>query len=350
MNRTPPKVRESAVGLPILSQLHLKERTLESKKNTDSTSNDHRDPSLDNIQQEIPKRNITHRDKSRKYRPKSRYLTRPSSNEGKNEVPGQGEQKDNAHVTTQLMKLKATRTKSIIDPAEHHYQKRPTEVTPRYLKLEGFRDSQSIIDHVFAQTLGEEMVHLTQRIKSDHPQVFVHENEIFEWLETFFKDPNERETARIQHSRCRMSPNKTFSTFYGRFSALANKARISQADQLQDMFRKFRPDLHQQAIDFMATEPDYSSALKRFYFYDNELRINRESRNRRRTSNSTVLKAPGISELTNTNNRKFYNCGKTGLVSRDCTKPKKVAAIASPIRQIEEENVVGAEATPVILD
>ncbi|SZF05558.1 unnamed protein product [Blumeria hordei] len=200
-----------------------------------------------------------------------------------------------------------------------------------------FRDSQSRIDHIFAQTSGEAMVHLTQRMKSNHPQVFVHENKMFEWLEKIFMDPNERETARIQYNKCRMSPNETFSVLYSCFSALASKARISQADQLQDMFRKFHPDLHQQAIDFMATEPDYSLALKRFHLYENELRINHESRNRRRMSNSLILRinhesrnrrrmsnslilqTSRISDQTNSVNRKCYNFGKTGHVSRNCS-------------------------------
>ena len=70
-----------------------------------------------------------------------------------------------------------------------------------------FQGSQSIIDHVFAQTLGEAMVHFTQRMRSDHPQVFFNEKKMFEWLETIFKDTNECVTARIQYGRFRMSSN-----------------------------------------------------------------------------------------------------------------------------------------------
>ncbi|KAI0999381.1 hypothetical protein K3495_g8813 [Podosphaera aphanis] len=115
------------------------------------------------------------------------------------------------------------------------------------------------------------MIHLTQRIKSNHPQVFTHENKMFDWLENLSRDPNERETARVSYNRCRMSPNETFATFYSLFSALSSKARIGQEDQLRDILRKFHPDLHQLAIEFMATDSDYTTAIKRFHYYDNEL-------------------------------------------------------------------------------
>ena len=81
------------------------------------------------------------------------------------------------------------------------------------------------------------MTHLTQRMKHDHPQTFTHEEEMFDWLKGFFKDPNERETARIKYSRCRMSPNETFNQFYSRFSALTCTAQVEQCDQLRDIFR-----------------------------------------------------------------------------------------------------------------
>ncbi|KAI0995250.1 hypothetical protein K3495_g12932 [Podosphaera aphanis] len=205
-------------------------------------------------------------------------------------------------------------------------------------------------------------------MRSSYPQVFTNENEVFDWLEKLFRDPNERETARAQYNRCRMSPNETFGNFYSRFSAFACKARISQEDQLKDMFRKFDPDLHQQAIHFMSNEPDYSTALKRFHVFDNELRLNRASRARRwqptafttqsslpiktghqllaqRGSNSflnpstaatTALTSFGIG--TDINNRKRYNCRKFGHTSHDCPQPQKPITTLSPLQQIEEEN------------
>lgn len=132
------------------------------------------------------------------------------------------------------------------------------------------------------------MAHLNQRMKADSPQTFTYEDEMFEWLEGFFKDPNERETARIEYKRCKMSTNETFNQFYSRFSALACKARIDQSYQLRNIFRKLHPDLHLQAINFMATEPDFPTALKRFHFLDNELRINHDFRSGRQSFFSTL--------------------------------------------------------------
>lgn len=230
-----------------------------------------------------------------------------------------------------------------------------------------FRDKISIIDHIFAQTTGIAMNHLTQRMKYDHPQAFTHEDQMFEWLHGFFKDPNERETARIEYNRCRMSTNETFNQFYSRFSALASKARIEQSDQLRDMFRKFHPDLHQQAINFMATDPDYQIALKRFHFLDNELRINRENRSRRKLLSAAIpLSASAPSGQKNspltkreysmppnfqtthtvTDNRsaqpndipvrKCYNCHKRGHISKECPDTPNPQTRTSEIRQIEK--------------
>ena len=230
-----------------------------------------------------------------------------------------------------------------------------------------FQDNVSIIDHIFAQTTGSAMTQLTQMIKPDHPQAFTHEDEMFEWLHGFFKDPNERETARIEYNRCRMSVNKIFSQFYSRFSALASKARIEQSDQLRDMFRKFHPDLHQQAINFMSTDPDYQTALKRFHFLDNELRINRENRSRRKLLSAAIpLSASAPSGQKNspltkreysmppnfqtthtvTDNRsvqpkdipvrKCYNCHKMGHISKECPDPPNPQTRISEIRQIDK--------------
>lgn len=231
-----------------------------------------------------------------------------------------------------------------------------------------FQDQVSILDHVFAQTTGTAMAHLIERMKSDHPQAFTHEEEMFDWLEGFFKDPNERETARIEYGRCRMSVNETFNQFYSRFSTLASRARIEQSEQLRDMFRKLHPDLHQLSINFMATNPDYPTALKRFHYLDNELRINREYRSRRQTKFTSGLSSsspsflhqipssphvkkenssPRVSTLPPENPvRKCYNCRKPGHQSRECSEPPKSHLPTSQIQQIQDINSHDNETFP----
>ncbi|RKF82600.1 hypothetical protein GcM1_169002 [Golovinomyces cichoracearum] len=213
-----------------------------------------------------------------------------------------------------------------------------------------FQDSQSILDHKFAQTSGKAMEHLIERMKPNHPEQFIHEKQMFDWLKSFFKDPNQRETARVESNRCPMSPNETFNSFYSRFSVLASKARIDQSVQLKDIFRKLHPDLHWQSINFMATEPDYETALKRLHFLDNELKLNQEYRNCRVEINFTaqktrnaelptslspkIKKESNLSPMKNYNhetarnssqmvdglNKMCYNCYKTGHLSKDCSK------------------------------
>ncbi|KAI0998329.1 hypothetical protein K3495_g9866 [Podosphaera aphanis] len=114
------------------------------------------------------------------------------------------------------------------------------------------------------------------------------------------------------------------------------------------MFRRFHLDLHQQAINFMSTDPDYSTAWKRFHFYDNELRISRESRARRRqptaftTQTSFPIKTASTSFGigTDTNNRKCYNCRKFGHTSRDYPQPQKPSKTVSSLQQMEGENSI----------
>lgn len=237
-----------------------------------------------------------------------------------------------------------------------------------------FDDEQSIIDHIFAQTSGKAMEHLTERMKFEHPESFTHQEEIFDWLKGFFKDPNERETARVQYQKCRMSQNENFNTFYSRFSSLASRARIEQSDQLQDMYRKLYPDLHQQAMNFMATNPDFGSAIKRFHFLDNELRLNQESRNRRdrirignqkftqqlpyskplskvkfeekdpvRQFNPHRKLAHDSTPMFSEQDRKCYNCQKFGHLSKDCAKPKVENSHKHQINHISDEISNGEE-------
>lgn len=84
-----------------------------------------------------------------------------------------------------------------------------------------FDDEKSMLDHIFAQTSGKVMEHLTERMKFDYPNSFTHQEEMFEWLREFFKIPNERETAHVEYRKCIISLNENFNTFYSRFSSLA---------------------------------------------------------------------------------------------------------------------------------
>ena len=131
------------------------------------------------------------------------------------------------------------------------------------------------MNYIFRQTKGIAQGHLTQRMKLDHPQAFDNFQAMLDWLSSFFKDPNEKETARIAYQKCRMSSNESFNQFYSRFSELSCKARIDPADTLSDLFHKLSTDLHRQSIALMADNPPLSVALQKFQFYDNELRLNK---------------------------------------------------------------------------
>lgn len=160
-----------------------------------------------------------------------------------------------------------------------------------------FENEQEAIDHLFAQTCGQAMDHLTDRLSADHPEQYKSVDDMFELLAELYQNPHEREIAREKYNRCRMSQNESFSSFYGRFSALARKAHIGKADQLQDMYRKFHSELHRMAVDFMATNPDFQTALKRFHYYDAEINAIRAKNEKYRLSNWS--KTPETSMIRN---------------------------------------------------
>ncbi|KAI1007316.1 hypothetical protein K3495_g896 [Podosphaera aphanis] len=218
------------------------------------------------------------------------------------------------------------------------------------------------MSYIFAQTKGSAQSHLTHRMKSSHPQRFIDSKEMLEWLEGFYRDPNERESARIEYNKLRMRPNETFNHFYSRFSGLVSKARIVPKDTLHDLFHKLSPELHRTAIDLMSSNPPLREALRRLQSYDNELRLNREitSEFSRRTTNSVNnnarLFSPGVSstvkhgfknvesEERSKTNIKCYNCGDIGHLSINCPKPasaatarKNASRTLAQVEELEEE-------------
>ena len=63
------------------------------------------------------------------------------------------------------------------------------------------------------------------------------------------------------------------------------------------MYRKFHSELHRMAVDFMATNPDFQTALKRFHYYDAEIGAIRTKNEKYRILN--WAKAPETSMNTN---------------------------------------------------
>ena len=245
-------------------------------------------------------------------------------------------------------------------------------------------DSDKMI-YVFSQVKGAAQSHLTQRMKSDHPQRFQNVPEMLSWLAGFFRDPNERETARIAYNKCRMSPNETFNHFYSRFSELASKARIDPEDTLSDLFHKLSPALHHTSITFMGTRPDINSALQQFQFFDNELRLNQAATARSRKIENTDSTRSGYHSMSqeptvsikreysvdraplrstprhggsqgdgrDRQNLKCYKCGTLGHTSPQCTQGRQdsshsLAQISGCVKEKGTEDHVGSSDTDLV--
>ncbi|RKF61211.1 hypothetical protein GcC1_158011 [Golovinomyces cichoracearum] len=118
----------------------------------------------------------------------------------------------------------------------------------------------------------------------------------------------------------------------------------------------------------MATNPDFGSAIKRFHFLDNELRLNRESRNRRdririenqkntqqlpyfkplskmkfeekdpvRQFNPHRRQDHDSTPMSSEQVRKCYNCQSFGHLSKDCAKSKVENSRNHQINHISDE-------------
>ncbi|KAI0992250.1 hypothetical protein K3495_g15936 [Podosphaera aphanis] len=213
-------------------------------------------------------------------------------------------------------------------------------------------------------------------MKLDHPQVFTCLDDMLSWLASFFKDPNEKETARVAYRNCRMSSNETFNNFYSRFSELSSKARIDPGDVLSDLFHKLSPELYNLSISLMAKNPPLSVAIKRFQFYDNKLRLNRpvtnttrpatkisdlnkprftltgtsspqEINNSRLTQGDTLhLRNTTVNPSSSNHNRptpKCFGCQGYGHISTDCPTAKREQRSDSRALAQLEEMTEGAE-------
>ena len=92
----------------------------------------------------------------------------------------------------------------------------------------------------------------------DYPLAFSTITEIIEWLQSYYVDPNERDTARQEYRDLAILTSKTFNQFYSRFSILATRARIDARESLSNLFHKLTLELYSSVLPYIALHPSYT--------------------------------------------------------------------------------------------
>jgi hypothetical protein len=238
--------------------------------------------------------------------------------------------------------------------------------------------------YVFGITGGTAQKLLDPLYLTSSPYALTTSQQMIDHLATCFENGQEKADARDAYSTLSQSKQESFQSFRVRFMDIASRAEIPEDTQLDDIFRKIRPELQASLLTDRRRWKSLWQAIQEIDALDKE-RTSFLLRNQQRTPparaplasaaytprmlpappgplapivqraavptlpgrNTTPLRhgtpAPRI-QSTVPEVRTCYNCGQVGHLSTDCTAPRKERSLQELEADSEEtEQLVGDE-------
>jgi hypothetical protein len=230
-----------------------------------------------------------------------------------------------------------------------------------------FRSDAEKMAFIFGITGGTAQRLLDPLYLTDSPYALTTSQQMIDHLATCFENSQERADARDTYATTRQSPQESFRDFRVQFIDVANRAEIPEDTQLEDIFRKIRPELQEGLLTDRRRWRNLPQAVQEIDALDKErtsylLRTCKQRQAQtssqgivagtivrlppapralvpllqrsstpyaplQRSSTPLRLGTPAREQTSAPETRTCYNCGKAGHLSADCLAPKKERAL-----------------------